>query len=232
MGRADEAPWIYGVRGTRWRLGRDHHGPDGDARGIRSRSAFIPTCRACFNPILTRLPFRARRPRPVSPADDKVAYELSAFVYAKGIGYGYQMGLRPQALYGIAESPVGIAGYLLDHDASMAIISRAFDGQPEGLTRDDVLDNVTLTWLTNMFVSGPRLYWECFEKKTRSSVSKVSPIRSSSTTTSFDGHFAAWGAAKALRGRNTRRILVAAPLMKWKWRLVEIICDFQTAKSR
>ena len=146
-------------------MGRDHHGPDGDARGIRSRSAFIPTCRACFNPILTRLPFRARRPRPVSPADDKVAYELSAFVYAKGIGYGYQMGLRPQALYGIAESPVGIAGYLLDHDASMAIISRAFDGQPEGLTRDDVLDNVTLTWLTNMFVSGPRLYWECFEKK-------------------------------------------------------------------
>ena len=137
-------------------------------------------------------------------ADEKVAYELSAFVYAKGIGYGYQMGLRPQALYGIAESPVGIAGYLLDHDASMAIISRAFDGQPEGLTRDDVLDNVTLTWLTNMFVSGPRLYWECFEKKTRSSVSKVSPIRSSSTTTSFDGHFAAWGAAKALRGRNTR----------------------------
>lgn len=160
MGRADEAPWIYGVRGTRWRLGRDHHGPDGDARGIRSRSAFIPTCRACFNPILTRLPFRARRPRPVSPADDKVAYELSAFVYAKGIGYGYQMGLRPQALYGIAESPVGIAGYLLDHDArSLAIISRAFDGQPEGLTRDDVLDNVTLTWLTNMFVSGERLYW-------------------------------------------------------------------------
>jgi len=137
-------------------------------------------------------------------ADEKVAYERSAFVYAKSVGYGYQMGVRPRALYGIAESPVGIAGYLLDHDASMAIISRAFDGQPEGLTRDDVLDNVTLTWLTNMFVSGPRLYWECFEKKTRSSVSKVSPIRSSSTTTSFDGHFAAWGAAKALRGRNTR----------------------------
>ena len=213
-------------------MGRDHHGPDGDARGIRSRSAFIPTCRACFNPILTRLPFRARRPRPVSPADDKVAYELSAFVYAKGIGYGYQMGLRPQALYGIAESPVGIAGYLLDHDASMAIISRAFDGQPEGLTLDDVLDNVTLTWLTNMFVSGRVSAGSAARRRFRSSVSKVSPIRSSSTTTSFDGHFAAWGAAKALRGRNTRRILVAAPLMKWKWRLVEIICDFQTAKSR
>jgi pimeloyl-ACP methyl ester carboxylesterase len=74
--------------------------------------------------------------------------------------------LRPQALYGIADSPVGIAGYFLDHDArSLAMISRAFDGQPEGLTPDDVLDNVTLTWLTNTFVSGARLYWECFENK-------------------------------------------------------------------
>jgi pimeloyl-ACP methyl ester carboxylesterase len=99
-------------------------------------------------------------------ADEKVAYERLAFVYAKGIGYGYQMGLRPQALYGIADSPVGIAGYFLDHDErSLALIARAFDGQSEGLTRDDVLDNVTLTWLTNTFVSGARLYWECFENK-------------------------------------------------------------------
>ena len=99
-------------------------------------------------------------------ADEKLAYERLAFVYTKGIGYGYQMGLRPQALYGIADSPVGIAGYYLDHDArSLAMISNAFDGQPEGLTRDDVLDNVTLTWLTNTFVSGARLYWECFENK-------------------------------------------------------------------
>jgi len=99
-------------------------------------------------------------------ADEKLAYEQLAFVYAKGIGYGYQMGLRPQALYGIADSPVGIAGYFLDHDArSLAMISRVFDGQPEGLSRDDVLDNVTLTWLTNTFVSGARLYWECFENK-------------------------------------------------------------------
>ena len=99
-------------------------------------------------------------------ADEKVAYEQLALEYAKGIGYGYQMGLRPQALYGIADSPVGIAGYFLDHDAhSLAMISRVFDGQPEGLARDDVLDNVTLTWLTNTFVSGARLYWECFENK-------------------------------------------------------------------
>jgi pimeloyl-ACP methyl ester carboxylesterase len=76
------------------------------------------------------------------------------------------MGLRPQALYGVADSPVGIAGYFLDHDAqSLALITRVFDGQTEGLTRDDVLDNITLTWLTNTFVSGARLYWECFENK-------------------------------------------------------------------
>ena len=96
-------------------------------------------------------------------AEETLAYERVTAVYAKGIGYGYQMGLRPQALYGIADSPVGIAGYFLDHDArSLAMISRVFDGQTEGLTRDDFLDNVTLTWLTDTFVSGARLYWEDF----------------------------------------------------------------------
>jgi pimeloyl-ACP methyl ester carboxylesterase len=99
-------------------------------------------------------------------ADEKLAYERLAFVHAKGIGYGYQMGLRPQTLYGIADSPVGIAGYFLDHDArSLAMISRSFGGQPEGLTPDDILDNVTLTWLTNTFISGARLYWEALENK-------------------------------------------------------------------
>ena len=94
-------------------------------------------------------------------ADEKLAYERLSFVYAKGVGYGYQMGLRPQTLYGIADSPVGLAAYLLDHDArSLELISRAFDGQAEGLTRDDVLDNITLTWLTNTGISSARLYWE------------------------------------------------------------------------
>jgi pimeloyl-ACP methyl ester carboxylesterase len=94
-------------------------------------------------------------------ADEKLAYEMLVFVYSKGIGYAYQMGLRPQTLYGIADSPVGLAAYLLDHDArSLAMISRVFAGEAEGLTRDDVLDNVTLTWLTNTGVSSGRLYWE------------------------------------------------------------------------
>jgi pimeloyl-ACP methyl ester carboxylesterase len=94
-------------------------------------------------------------------ADEKLAYERLAFVYAKGIAYGYQMGLRPQTLYGIADSPVGLAAYFLDHDArSYELIARVFNGQSEGLTRDDILDNITLTWLTNTAISGARLYWE------------------------------------------------------------------------
>ena len=101
-------------------------------------------------------------PAPAGLSDDeKEAYERLSFVYAKGIGYGFQMGLRPQTLYGIADSPVGLAAYFLDHDArSYAMIARVFDGQTEGLSRDDVLDNITHTWLTNTGVSGGRLYWE------------------------------------------------------------------------
>jgi len=94
-------------------------------------------------------------------ADEKVAYERLQFVYQKGIGYGFQMGLRPQTLYGIADSPVGLAAYFLDHDArSYDMIARVFAGENEGLTRDDVLDNITLTWLTNTALSEARLYWE------------------------------------------------------------------------
>jgi pimeloyl-ACP methyl ester carboxylesterase len=98
-------------------------------------------------------------------ADEKLAYERLQFVYQKGIAYGFQMGLRPQTLYGIADSPVGLAGYFLDHDArSYELIARVFDGQPEGLTRDDILDNITITWLTNTALSGARLYWENWGK--------------------------------------------------------------------
>jgi pimeloyl-ACP methyl ester carboxylesterase len=97
--------------------------------------------------------------------DEKLAYERLQFVYQKGIGYGFQMGLRPQTLYGIADSPVGLAAYFLDHDArSYELISRVFQGQAEGLTRDDILDNITITWLTNTALSGARLYWEYWGK--------------------------------------------------------------------
>jgi pimeloyl-ACP methyl ester carboxylesterase len=98
-------------------------------------------------------------------ADEKVAYDRLQFVYQKGIAYGFQMGLRPQTLYGIADSPVGLAAYFLDHDArSYAMIARVFEGKAEGLTRDDVLDNITIAWLTNTGISGARLYWENWGK--------------------------------------------------------------------
>jgi pimeloyl-ACP methyl ester carboxylesterase len=94
-------------------------------------------------------------------AEEKLAYERLLFVYSKGVAYGYQMGLRPQTLYGIADSPIGLAAYFLDHDAwSYALIARVFAGASEGLTRDDVLDNITIAWFTNTAISGARLYWE------------------------------------------------------------------------
>ncbi len=102
----------------------------------------------------------APAPSGLSP-DEKLAYERLQFVYQKGIGYGYQMGLRPQTLYALADSPVGLAAYFLDHDQrSYRLISRVFAGQTAGLTRDDILDNITLTWLTDTALSSARLYWE------------------------------------------------------------------------
>jgi pimeloyl-ACP methyl ester carboxylesterase len=93
--------------------------------------------------------------------DEQQAYDRLVFFYGKGLAYAQEMGNRPQTLYGIADSPIGLAAWLLDHDAeSYAMIARSFDGEPEGLSPDDVLDNTTLFWLTNTGVSSARLYWE------------------------------------------------------------------------
>jgi pimeloyl-ACP methyl ester carboxylesterase len=93
-------------------------------------------------------------------AEERSAYEQLVFFY-KHVYYGFWMASRPQTLTGLADSPIGLATFLLDHDArSLELIARAFDGQTEGLTRDDVLDNVTLFWLTNTGVSAARLCWE------------------------------------------------------------------------
>jgi pimeloyl-ACP methyl ester carboxylesterase len=93
--------------------------------------------------------------------DEKHAYDQVAFFYKHGLGYANEMANRPQTLYGIGDSPVGLAAWMLDHDASsLALFARVFDGQSEGLTRDDILDDVTLYWLTNTAISSARLYWE------------------------------------------------------------------------
>jgi pimeloyl-ACP methyl ester carboxylesterase len=95
-------------------------------------------------------------------ADEQRAYDQLSFLFTKGIGYALEMGLRPQTLYGLADSPAALAAWMLDHDArSYEDIARAFAGKPVGdLTRDEVLDNITLTWMTNTGVSSGRLYWE------------------------------------------------------------------------
>ena len=94
-------------------------------------------------------------------AEERGAWDQLAFFYAHGLGYAQEMANRPQTLYSIADSPVGLAAWMLDHDArSYDLIARVFAGASEGLTPDDVLDNVTLYWLTNTAVSSARLYWE------------------------------------------------------------------------
>ncbi len=94
-------------------------------------------------------------------ADEKEAFDRLAFFYKHGLGYALEMGNRSQTLYGIADSPVGLAAWIIDHDIwSYHMIVRVFDGVTEGLTRDDIIDNITLYWLTNTGVSSARLYWE------------------------------------------------------------------------
>lgn len=100
-------------------------------------------------------------PPPGLATEEKQAYEVLAHFFNTGIGYSSEMANRPQTLYGIADSPIGLAAWMLDHDVrSYELIARAFAGRPGGLSRDDVLDNVTHYWLTNTAVSSARLYWE------------------------------------------------------------------------
>ena len=99
-------------------------------------------------------------PASLSP-EEKHAWDQLDDFYKNGLGYANEMALRPQTLYGITDSPIGLAGWILDHDIrSYRMIVRVFDGKPEGLTRDDVLDNITLYWLTNTAISSARLYWD------------------------------------------------------------------------
>ena len=94
-------------------------------------------------------------------ADERVACERLGGLYKSGLGYAQEMSTRPQTIYAMADSPVGLAAWMLDHDErSYALIARVFDGKAEGLTRDDILDNITLYWLTNTAVSSARIYWD------------------------------------------------------------------------
>jgi pimeloyl-ACP methyl ester carboxylesterase len=94
-------------------------------------------------------------------ADERRAWDQLAFFYGKGLGYANEMGLRPQTLYAIEDSPIGLAAWMLDHDAaSYRLIARVFNGEQAGLTRDDIVENVSLYWFTRTAVSSGRLYWD------------------------------------------------------------------------
>ena len=100
-------------------------------------------------------------PPPGLSSEERHAYDQLDFFYKHGLGYANEMANRPQTLYGIEDSPIGLAAWMLDHDAaSYALFSRVFAGQADGPTRDDLLDNITLYWLTGTGISSARLYWE------------------------------------------------------------------------
>ncbi len=100
------------------------------------------------------------KPAGLAPDEDK-AFDILRHFFATGTGYAGEMGNRPQTLYGIVDSPIGLAAWMIDHDvASYELIARAFVGKAGGLSRDDVLDNITHYWLTNTGISSARLYWE------------------------------------------------------------------------
>jgi pimeloyl-ACP methyl ester carboxylesterase len=104
----------------------------------------------------------AGKPMPAGLSDDEQkAWKQLSFFYKTGLAYAQEMSLRPQTLYAIEDSPIGLAAWIIDHDRdSYDLITRVFDGQPEGLTPDDIIENITLYWLTNTAVSSARLYWE------------------------------------------------------------------------
>jgi pimeloyl-ACP methyl ester carboxylesterase len=116
---------------------------------------------ATVPPEIDKAAFAGAPPPSALSAEEKHAYDQLAYFYKHGLGYANEMANRPQTLYALADSPVGLAAWMIDHDGvSEALIARVFDGKSEGLTRDDILDNVTLYWLTNTAISSARLYWE------------------------------------------------------------------------
>jgi len=96
--------------------------------------------------------------------EERRAYEQLSNFYAKHVAYAQIMTTRPQTLYGLADSPADLAAFMLDHGdgtGQPGLVEQALRGHPAGdLTRDDILDNITLYWLTNTGVSSGRLYWE------------------------------------------------------------------------
>jgi pimeloyl-ACP methyl ester carboxylesterase len=111
--------------------------------------------------VSTALATSGPKPDGLSTPDEQHAWDQLSNFWKTGLGYATEMANRPQTLYGLQDSPIGLAAWMLDHDIkSTELITRVFDGQTEGLTREDVVNNITLYWLTGTAVSSARLYWE------------------------------------------------------------------------
>ena len=107
---------------------------------------------------------RGDPPPPDLSSEERRAYEQLSNFYAKHVAYALIMSTRPQTLYGLADSPADLAAFMLDHGdgtGQPGLVEQALQGHlHSALTRDDILDNVTLYWLTNTGISSARLYGE------------------------------------------------------------------------
>jgi pimeloyl-ACP methyl ester carboxylesterase len=109
----------------------------------------------------------AGAPAPSGLSDEELStYEQLRTFIATHVAYALIMGTRPQTLYGLADSPIALAAFMLDHGdgaGQPGLVQQVLEERlekPSDLTRDDILDNITLFWLTNTGVSSARLYWE------------------------------------------------------------------------
>ena len=161
VGDADAAPRLHEVTSRRAAIGGMPSRRRWPCRSRRDCSASTRNMAATVPPNISKALALHEPPPADLTAEERNAWNQLDFFYTKGLGYAIEMNNRPQTLYGIVDSPVGLAAWMLDHDdRSEKMIARAFAGQSEGLTRDDVLDNVTLYWLTNTAISSARLYWD------------------------------------------------------------------------
>lgn len=154
------------------RLGYDRYVAQGgdwgaiiiDQMGVQAPEGLlgIHTNMACAIPPELDAAALAGSPAPEGlTEEEKRSFDHVAFFYKFGLGYALEMGNRPQTLYGLADSPVALASWIIDHDIwTYRQIAKLFDGVEHGFTRDEILDNITLFWLTNTGVSSARLYWE------------------------------------------------------------------------
>jgi hypothetical protein len=211
-----------------------------DMRGVQAPPALLgihTTMAGAVPPDIDQAAFTGAPPPPDLSAEERHAYDPLAFFETHGLAYAQEMGNRPQTLYGIAASPVGLAAWILDHAARRhERIARVFDGQPEGLRRDDVRDNIPLDWLTNTAVSASRLYGEntlafCAPKDValpvavrvfpdeicaapRSWAERAYPKRIHSNRRDKGGHCAAWEQPGTLFRRGSRGFQTTAPIVE------------------